>query len=714
MCGPTCIQMLSAYYGKLYNIDTILESCELTKSGVSIGDVVKAGERLGFRAVSFSVNPKEARRIPIQAIVYLKEGHFVIIEQIKHKRDKCIYKIIDPDYGRVELLENEFVDRWMEHDRGFGVLMVPKDDFLDINPENNLRNKNKEIVAEIKSVVREHKRKFVWIVLLTIVVLITNWAMPIILQRTIDDGIMKSDINFVWLMLLAQFLFFIGFMLSDIFSSLISTKLGFRINIDFIEKYFNKIVRLPIKYFDTTFRSDLIQRLSDLGRINGFITDSIIDMAFSAINLIVFSAILIVYNYKIFLIFALLSVISILYSVSFLKRRKSIDYSYFSIDSQRRNSVYELIMGMVEVKINNAYDSRIKSWNEIETKLNSLKLKKLYLDFYSSHGSTIIGRFRDIILTALSAYYVIQGEMSLGTMMMISFVLGQLSGPISDVMSYTQVVQDIKLSYDRLFDIHGKDNEDDNKTTCLNCAMRQGIKFQNVSFKYPGSTNPYILKNVNIDIPVGKITAIVGPSGGGKTTMLRLLMGFYMPSKGIIMIDGDNLNDINTESWREQCGVVMQNGYIFSASIAENIALSDEFPDVNRLIYAAKMANLYDFIESLPMRFNTKIGEIGVDLSGGEKQRLYIARAIYRDPSVVLLDEATSSLDANNEREIIDHLSEFSKNRTVIIIAHRLSTVKHADNIVFMDHGEVVEQGKHEQLINLKGAYYNLVRNQLD
>lgn len=714
ICGPTCIQMLCAYYGKLYNIDTIIQHCELTKAGVSIRDIVNMGESLGCYASSFSVNPAEARRIPLQAILYLKEGHFVILEKIKYKRGHYFYKIIDPDYGRVELSEKAFIEKWMDNNRGFGVLLVPKDDFLTINPEINLRNRNKEIFTDIKSVASIHKKKFIWVILLTFIVLGTNWAMPILLQKTIDDGIMAKDINFVWLMLLAQFVFFIGFMLSNTITNLLSAKINFKINIDFVQKYFNKVVRLPINFFDTTFRSDLIQRLSDLGRINGFITDNIVDIVFSFANLIVFSVILMIYNSKIFLLFILFSTLSIVYSLLFLKKRKSLDYSFFSIDSQRRNSVYELIMGMSEIKINNAYHSRIKAWNIIESKLNKLKLKILYWSFYSSEGVSIIGRLRDIVLTALSAYYVIQDQMTMGTMMMISFVLGQLSAPISDMMSYTKIIQDIKLSYERVFDIYSKKDEDDEKMIHLNHQISDGIQFENVYFKYPGTSNPYILKDVSIDIPAGKTTAIVGPSGGGKTTMLKLILGFYQPLQGAIRIDRYNLNDIRRESWREQCGIVMQDGYIFSASIAENIALHEEKPDIKRLIYAAKIANLYDFIENLPMKFNTKIGEIGLNLSGGEKQRLWIARAVYKNPAIVLFDEATSLLDANNEKTIIGNLTAFLSKRTVVIIAHRLSTVKNADNIIFLDKGTIVEQGTHDDLIKLRGAYYNLVKNQLN
>lgn len=712
-CGPTCIQMLSAFYGKYYNIDTILEYCELTKAGVSIRDIMNAGHSIGFHTASFSVNPQEARRIPVPAIIYLKQGHFVILEAIKLKKGKYYYQLVDPDYGKVELSEDALIEKWMNHQRGFGVLLVPQENFLEINPEKNLHKKNKAIYKDIISVIKKNKRNFIWVTSLTALVLATNWAMPILLQKTIDDGIIKKDINFVWLMLLAQFIFFLGFMFSNTITNLISAKTSFKINIDFVQKYLNKLIKLPIKFFDTTFRSDLIQRLSDLNRINAFITDHIIDITFSVINMLVFSVILIIYNYKIFLLFFLFSLLSIIYTLLFLKKRRGLDYSFFSLDSERRNSIYELIMGMSEIKINNAYHSRINAWNNIENKLNKLQLKRIYLEQYISNGTGLIGRLRDIVLTGVSALYVIQDEMTIGVMMMISFVLGQLSGPISDLMSFAKISQDLKLSYERLFDIYKRNDENCDNDLYLSKQFQKEIRLRNVYFKYPGTSNPYILENINIEIPIGKTTAIVGPSGGGKTTILKLLLGFYQPSKGKILIDNHSLSTIHLDSWRDQCGVVMQNGYIFSASIAENIALHDEEPNIEKLIYATKLANLYDFINRLPMRFNTKIGDSGLDLSGGEKQRLYIARAIYRNPNMLLFDEATSSLDANNEKEIIKNLNDFYHNRTVVIIAHRLSTIKNADNIIFLNKGKVLEQGNHEKLLALKGAYYELVRNQL-
>ncbi len=713
LCGPTCVQMLAAFYGKKYNIETLLAYCELTKTGVSVRDIVNMGKHIGFFASSFTVTLQEARRMPLQAIIYLKEGHFVILEKIKQIKGNYYYTVVDPDFGRVLLPEDELVARWMEQGKGFGVMLAPEDNFLEVNPETSLNQNRKEIIADIKSILKTHQRKFTIVLMLSFVVLITNWAMPIILQKTIDDGILQKDINMVWTMLLAQFAFFIGYIASNIVSSIITTKVSFTINIDFVKKYFNKIVRLPIQYFDTTFRSDLIQRFSDLWRINGFVTDDIINIFFSLLNLIVFSTLLVVYNHIIFFLFFLFSLISTLYSVAFLRRRKNIDYSLFAVDSQRRNAVYELVMGMPDIKTNNAYHTRIKAWNVIEAKVNQLKLSKLFVELYASNGLTILSRLRDIILTALSAYYVIQGEMTLGTMMMISYVLGQLSAPISAIMGFIASAQEVELSYDRVLDVHKKQDEDDGKSIQLTTPIVQDIELVNVRFKYPGSSNKYILNNVNMTIPLGKTTAVVGPSGGGKSTLLKLILGFYPSSEGKILINGNDISDISLESWREHCGVVMQNGHIFSASIAENIALNHDTIDWEWMELACKIANLYDFISQLPMQFHTKIGEIGLDLSGGEKQRLFIARAVYRNPEILLFDEATSSLDAQNETEIMSNLTQFSKNKTVVIVAHRLSTIQHADNILFIDKGEIIEQGTHAHLMNRKGAYYQLVKNQI-
>ena len=712
-CGPTCIQMISAYYGKHYNIDTILKYAELTKGGISVKDVVNIGESIGFYTHSFSANIDEARRIPVPSILYLQHGHFVILEDIKLKADIYYYHLLDPDYGRVKLTEPEFTDKWMNNGRGFGVVLAPKDDFFKINPKTNFKTNNKEMYADIKSVVKKYKSNFILIAFFTLLILIANWAMPLILKKTIDDGIINKDIGFVWLMLFTQFLFFLGFIISNIITNYLSAKVSFKINVNYIKRYLNKLINLPLSFFDTTFKSDLIQRLSDLNRINDFITEHIIDILFSIVNLIVFSTILIVYNLNIFLLFLAFSIVSIIYTFLFLKKRRHLDYSFFTLDSERRNSIYELIMGMHEVKINDAQESRIKSWNRVEEKLNKLKMKKIWLDNYLSNGYSIISRLRDIVLTAFSAFYVIQDEMTIGTMMMISYVLGQLSGPINDIITFSKIFQDLKLSYERLFKIYKKNDENKDKNIVFEKKLEKGIIFKNVYFKYPGISNPYILENININIPVGKTTAIVGPSGGGKTTILKLILGFYEPTKGHILIDDNILTEINLNSWREQCGVVMQNGYIFSGSIGENIALKDQSPNIEQLIYSSKLANLTDFINMLPMKYNTKIGESGIDLSGGEKQRICIARAIYKNPNIILFDEATSSLDANNEKEIVNNIYAYFKNRTAVIIAHRLSTVKNADNIIFLDERNVIEQGKHEDLISAKGAYYQLVKNQL-
>lgn len=715
-CGPACIQMIAAYYQKKYTLRTIKECCNMTRLGISLQDVVNCGKELGFETASVKINIEETRRMPLPAILYLRKGHYVVLERIKAKRGTHTYYLIDPDYGRIRMLEEHLIEKWMTANHGLAIVMAPGPDFGNAKPETPIEKEDhRKMQRDFRTIIRKHHKSFFWIAMLTLVVVVTNWAMPLLLKKTIDDGIMEKNIHIVWTMLFCQFLFFLGFMFAGNISNLLTSKTSFKINIEFISAYFDKIVRLPMKFFDTGLRSDLIQRLSDQRRISSFLTGNLISIVFAILNIVVFSTILLVYNYQIFLIFLAFTATSLCYNSFFLKKRKYLDYSSFSVESERNNTIYELVMGMPEIKINNAQKARISAWKKLEDKVNTLRIKMIYLDYYMSNGANLISRLRDIALTGFCALLVIQGDITMGTMMMISFLLGQLSSPINELIAFTKNVQDAKLSYNRLDEIYEKPDEiNEDQTDLSGQEISKGIKFENVSFKYAGTFSPYVLKNICLEIPAGKTTAIVGASGSGKTTLLKLMLGFYYPEEGDIYIDHHRMNEINLDSWRDKCGVVMQDGRIFSAAIFENIALSAKKPDLEKLKYAAEVANIDSYIQKLPMGFNTRIGETGIDLSGGEKQRIFIARAVYKNPEVMFFDEATSSLDANNEREIMKNLAKFYKGRTVVIIAHRLSTVKHADNIVFMDNGEIIEQGTHEELLTLKGAYYRLIKNQLE
>lgn len=715
-CGPACIQMITGYYGKMYSLKTIKTYCNMTRLGISLRDVVHCLTELGFYAVSVTVNQSEARRMPTPAILYLKRGHFVVLEKVADKKGKYEYLIADPSYGKVKMTEEDLSEKWMTNGWGVAVVMEPTGKFGDVESakdDNEVVNRFMKITA--KDIYHNHKHSLLWVAFLSLLVVVTNWAMPFLLKATIDQGIMLKDIGIVWTMLLAQFLFFIGFMISGNISSYLSTNTSIKINMRFTERYFSKIINLPMQYFDVGLRSDLIQRLSDLGRIESFVTGNLLSIVLAMLNVVVFSAILLYYNKQIFFLFIVFSLLLFLYNRHFMKKRKYLDYASFTIGSERQNNIYEMIMGMTEIKINNAQKARISVWHKIQEKTNRLVIKGLYLGYYMSNGAGLIGRVRDITLTAFCAVLVIEDSMSMGTMMMISFLLGQLTGPMGQLIGFSQNIQDARLSYGRINEIYQKPEEGaDTDIDITREPITQGITFKNVAFKYAGLSSPYVLEDISLDIPIGKTTAIVGASGSGKTTLLKLILGFYSPDQGSILVNGIDLADIDLSTWRDKCGVVMQDGKIYSGTVAENIALADEEADTAKLQFAAEVACIDDRINILPMRFDTRIGETGIDLSGGEKQRIFIARAVYRNPDFIFFDEATSSLDANTERRIMHNLHEFCKGKTAVIIAHRLSTVKQADNIVFMDKGRIMEQGSHEQLLQHKGMYYNLVKNQLE
>lgn len=715
-CGPTCIQMVTAYYGMKYPLKTIKRHCDMTRLGISLRDVTHCCSALGFEVESVTVNISESHRMPLPAILYFKKGHFVVLERMRQRGDRYVYTIVDPAYGRVVMDEDTLTDKWMSNGWGVAVVMAPDERFGTVEIEPCDKDTTRRLVrTTIKDIYTSHGKSLMWIAFLSLLVVVTNWAMPLLLKTTIDEGIMKKDIGVVWTMLAAQFMFFLGFMITGNISNLISTKMSIRINMKFTARYFAKIINLPMKYFDIGLRSDLMQRLSDLGRIESFVTGNLMSIVFAALNVVVFSLLLLHYNSEVFLIFMVFSIVSFAYNSYFMVRRKYIDYATFSVGSERHNTIYEMIMGMSEIKINNAQQARISAWRKLEEKMNRLTIKSVYLNYYMSNGAGLLGRLRDITLTALCSILVIEGDMTMGTMMMISFLLGQLSGPVSQLIGFSQSVQDANLSYGRINDIYERQEETSpGDVSIAGERVSESISFRNVSFKYAGISSPYVLKDICFDVPVGKITAVVGASGSGKTTLLKLMLGFYYPDEGDILIDGRRMCDVDVNTWRDKCGVVMQDGRVFSGTVAENIAFSVEKADRARLDYAADVAAIKDRIKTLPMGYNTRIGETGVDLSGGEKQRIFIARAVYRDPEFIFFDEATSSLDANTERTIMGNLRSFYNGRTVVIIAHRLSTVKDADNIIFMDKGHIVEQGSHEELLRKKGYYYRLVQNQLE
>ena len=711
-CGPTCIQMITAYYGKKIPLLQIKNICGISRIGVTTLDIIECLKTLGFKSVAVSISISELQRMPLPAILHWRKDHYVVLYKVANNE----YYIADPSYGKIKLTEKDFIQSWLGN--GNVSIAIPMQATKDwgnfvVDEDSSNTNNVKKIFGLFRDIYRQNSRNIAISFVLLLISIVLNWSMPIILQKIIDKGVLMQNIGIVWKLMILQLSFFCGYTVSDSFSSILLTKTNFKESVKYLSEYLYKLARLPISFFDSRLNTDLIQRMEDQERLQTFLTYKFLDSFFAFINLIVFSTILCYFSGKIFLIFAILSVLSIFWTLLFLQKRKKLDYNRFYIASQSRNNIYELIFGMNEIKINNAHDTRISIWSRMQKGMNDITLKSLYLNYYQLIGSSFVNRIRDIFITGFCAYYVIHENMTLGVMMTIGYVLGQLSAPITQMIQFTQTFQDAANSLSRLNEIQQQKDENDESKKSIS-TIDSGFFIENVSFKYIKNSSSYIINNLSFNIPKGKITAIVGTSGSGKTTLIKLLLSFYSPQEGNIFLNGIPLLQINTNSLRNLCGVVMQDGYIFSGTIADNIALHEETPDVEKLEYAVEVACLKDFVQDLPMGYETPIGSSGIDLSGGQKQRLLIARAVYKNPQIIILDEATSSLDANNERAIIDNLNSFFRGRTVIVVAHRLSTVKNADNIVVMEDGRIVEEGTHQELSKSKGVYFNLVKNQLE
>lgn len=711
-CGPTCIRMICSYYGKNHSLKFLKEKCSFSRLGITVADVIDCCKRVYLEAIAVKSNSSNLMKIPLPVILFWKQNHYVVLYKIEKHKNKTIYYIADPSFGKVKLQEDEFKKQWQDSsNQGVAILVQPTDNFWNVKVEREAANYT--LLKEITKKYQKYKREISISIMLLIVSMALSWILPILFQKVIDNGVLHKNMSIVWQLMFVQFAFFVGYMLSNNFSSIILMKANFSISIDFLSELLSKIIKLPINFFDTRLNTDLIQRLEDQERLQRFLTFRLIDIFFSIVNLIVFSSLLIYYNAIVFGVFIITACIVILWTAHFLKERKYLDYSRFSAQSENKNTIYELIMGMPEIKVNNAQDTRVSVWRETQSKINDIALKALYLNYYQLMGNSFVNKAKDILITTFCAYLVIADQMTLGIMMSISYILGQLSGPVNQITSVTQAFQDAKISLDRLSDVQSKKDECNQNKLPANFILKQ-IKLVNVNFKYEGSFNPYVLKNLTMTIEPHKTTAIVGNSGSGKTTLLKLLLGFYYPQKGDIYANNIEMNKLDIDEWRTKCGVVMQDGYIFSGSVADNIALGDSNIDWKQVEYAAKIACIDEHINSLPNKYQTKIGKSGIDLSGGQKQRILIARAVYKNPELIIFDEATSHLDTANERQIMDNLKSFFCNRTVVIVAHRLSTVVNADKIVYLEKGYIAEEGTHEELSHKEGHYYNLIKNQLE
>ena len=709
-CGPTCIRMVAKHYGRNFKIQTLRQLCEINREGVSLLGMSDAAEKIGFRTLGVKIDAEQLKEAELPCILHWRQNHFVVLYQIRKNK----YYLADPAAGLVTLNEADFNRNWQgERDStaGIALLLSPTPQFYEQEEEKNSEIRWSFLLRYLIT----YRQLVVQLLFGLGIGSLLQVITPFLTQSVVDIGINTRNLNFVYIILIAQIALIIGRVSVEFIRSWILLHISTRINISILTDFLIKLMKLPMSFFDTKMTGDIMQRMNDQKNIQTFLTGSTLTTIFSMFNLVVFSVVLAYYNIAIFFVFAVSSVLYTCWIVLFLKQRRALNYKSFDVSAKNQSSIVQLIGGMQEIKLNNCEQQKRWEWEHIQARLFKFNVKTLALSQYQQGGATFINEGKNILITFLSAEAVINGNLTLGAMVAVQYIVGQLSSPIEQMLGFIQGFQDAKISLERLNEIHQmQDEEPIDRQWNYTLPANKSLFINNLTFRYPGAGNEPVLEDINLLIPHGKTTAIVGMSGSGKTTILKLLMRFYEPQKGEIKVGDQQINNIGFKTWRSQCGVVMQDGFIFSDSIERNIAVGDEYPDKAKLKHAIKVANIQDFIDGLPLGLNTKIGAEGNGISQGQRQRMLIARAVYKNPEYIFFDEATNALDANNERVIMNNLQEFFMGRTVIIVAHRLSTVSNADNIILLDKGRIMEQGTHKELTALKGAYYQLVKNQLE
>lgn len=713
-CGIACLSMISNYHGQAYSLEYLSNLCFATTEGVSLKAIKDAAEDIGLESECVKTTIDDLCRAPLPCILHWNQNHFVVLYAISKNR-KHFY-IADPAKGKIKYSYAEFQKHWISTssnsaEKGIAMFFNPTEKF---GAGKQQKSRNRKFLGFLWPYIKSYRKYLFQILLGLLLGCVLQLILPFLTQAIVDVGIRHKDIGFIWLVLLGELMIVVGRTATDFVRRWLLLHISMRINISLVSDFFIKLLKLPMSFFDTKLMGDLLQRIGDHSRVQSFLTGQVLGIVFTFLSFIIFGIVLFVYNPLIFGIFLAGSVCYGFWIVSFLRKRKVIDYELFECQARNQNRTYQFITSMQEIKLQDCEQRRRWEWEDTQADLFNVQMKSLKLQQTQEAGSIFINEIKNIVITVLAATAVIQGHMTLGAMLAVQYIIGQLNSPVEQFMTFIYSLQDVRLSLERINEIHEGKNEETDDNSATEFAAGRSIDISHVDFKYDPHALKKTLDDVSFRIPEGKVTAIVGASGSGKTTLIKLMLGYYPVLSGSIVIAGRDINRYNLKWWRRHCGVVMQDGVIFSESIARNIAVDDGEIDVDRLEQAARIANIHDYVMALPLKYNTKIGPDGVGLSQGQKQRILIARAVYRNPDFIFLDEATNALDAKNERAIVENLDEFYKGRTVVVVAHRLSTVRNADSIIVLDSGRVVETGSHASLIARKGAYYTLVKNQLE
>ncbi len=712
-CGVACMAMICRHYDKGLSISWLESLCHASKEGVSLKALHDLSIELGMDSVAGKVSLDNLHEVPLPCILHWNQNHFVVLYKINDRYTH--FWIADPGKGKYRCDIKEMKQHWISTEsngveKGIAMFLEPNGRFGSIREGKPERRSFRFMMGYL----RQYRRYLIQIFLGLLLGCLLQVVMPFLTQSIVDIGIRHEDIGFIWLVLLGELMIVIGRTATDFIRRWLLLHISMRINISLVSDFFIKLLKLPMSFFDTKLMGDLLQRIGDHTRVQNFLTGQTLNIIFSFLSFIIFGIVLLVYNRLIFLVFTICSVGYGGWIAMFLSRRKVLDYELFEQQAINQNRTYQFITSMQEIKLQDCERRRRWEWEDTQADLFAVQMKSLKLQQTQEAGGIFINEVKNIIITVLAATAVIDGQMTLGEMLAVQYIIGQLNSPVSQFMQFIYSLQDVRISLERINEIHEGRNEETQENQATGFAAEKSITVDSIDFKY----DPHALKNtlegISFDIPEGKVTAIVGASGSGKTTLIKLMLGYYPVMSGSISIAGRNINEYNLKWWRRHCGVVMQDGVIFSESIARNIAVDDNEIDPERLREAARIACIDDYVMSLPLKYDTKIGRDGVGLSQGQKQRILIARAVYRNPDFIFLDEATNALDAKNERAIVENLDGFYRGRTVVVVAHRLSTVRNADRIIVLDGGRVVETGNHDSLIERKGAYYNLVKNQLE